>query len=684
MTVALSIAANTSSSSRAATISIGGSGILVASATNITQAAGVAGGGGPVINSVVTVYAGTDISQNTWVAVKGTNLVPTSTPAAGQDWSKAPEFASGRMPTQLGGVSATINGKPAYMYFFCSAVTNKDCAQDQINLLTPLDNMLGAVSVVVTNNGASSAPFASTLRSSSPSFFQWAGRYAVATHVDGSLLGPTTLYPGASTPARPNEVITLWMTGFGLPATSLVQGSASQSGSLPANPVVQFNGAPAAISYAAVVSPGLYQINLTVPSNAPSGDNAVSASYGGANAPTGSFINVLSSSGAAPVISNFTASPPTIQAGQSSTLSWSVTNATSISIDNGIGTVTGSSRVVSPGSTTTYVLTASSSAGSVTASTTTTVAAPTPAPTISSFSASPSTITAGQSSTLSWSVSNATSISIDNGIGTVTGSSRTVNPATTTTYVLTASNAGGTRTASATVNVASACTVSGGVANDTMFVSNNGTLSNAGSSWYQSFSLGAATTFDFRVASDYKVQASIFAPDQLNAFINNQAFGGYASFNYTYGTKTSLTLAAGTYYVGIRNGVSAANSYDLELDYAMSIPGASYVDTYLNQAVSVDPNGGVLWQPFTVQCGFRYLMDGGNSGLETYIIPGNQLTAFQNNQTFYYYTDYSSPGVDNAQPGFYEVKLPPGDYYLVFHNSSAITKTAVYTMERFR
>ena len=79
---------------------------------------------------------------------------------------------------------------------------------------------------------------------------------------------------------------------------------------------------------------------------------------------------------------------------------------------------------------------------------------PPAAPTIASFAAEPSSIERGQSSTLSWSVSNANSISIDNAIGTVQANgSRRVFPGSSTTYTLTATGAGGTKTAAATVNV---------------------------------------------------------------------------------------------------------------------------------------------------------------------------------------------------------------------------------------
>ncbi len=77
-----------------------------------------------------------------------------------------------------------------------------------------------------------------------------------------------------------------------------------------------------------------------------------------------------------------------------------------------------------------------------------------PLPQIVSFSAQPATITPGQNTTLTWSVSGAATLSIDNGVGDVTGtSSRTVSPAATATYVLTARNTTGAVTASAVVTV---------------------------------------------------------------------------------------------------------------------------------------------------------------------------------------------------------------------------------------
>ena len=79
---------------------------------------------------------------------------------------------------------------------------------------------------------------------------------------------------------------------------------------------------------------------------------------------------------------------------------------------------------------------------------------PTPAPVIDSFTAEPETIARGDSSMLDWETSNATNVSIDQGIGTVNESGIDfVYPEETTTYTLTARNSVGSVSASCTVEV---------------------------------------------------------------------------------------------------------------------------------------------------------------------------------------------------------------------------------------
>lgn len=73
---------------------------------------------------------------------------------------------------------------------------------------------------------------------------------------------------------------------------------------------------------------------------------------------------------------------------------------------------------------------------------------------INRFTATPLNVVAGQPATLTWSTSNATSVSIDNGLGTqATTGSITVFPTQTTPYTLTATGVSGTKIATVTVNV---------------------------------------------------------------------------------------------------------------------------------------------------------------------------------------------------------------------------------------
>ena len=186
----------------------------------------------------------------------------------------------------------------------------------------------------------------------------------------------------------------------------------------------------------------------------------LTATGAGGTTTSSAIVTVDSASPAPPTVDSLLASPATITAGETTTLSWTTTGATGVSIDNGVGAVVVDGNVtVTPTATTTYILTATSAGGTATSSATVTVdPAPSGPPTVDSVSATPSTITAGGSATLSWTTTGATSVllSIDNGVGVVTvaaDGSVTVSPSVTTTYILTATNAEGTATAGATITV---------------------------------------------------------------------------------------------------------------------------------------------------------------------------------------------------------------------------------------
>jgi len=153
-----------------------------------------------------------------------------------------------------------------------------------------------------------------------------------------------------------------------------------------------------------------------------------------------------------PSVVTFQANPAVITAGQSATLVWNVSGTNSVSIDQGLGTVpAASSQIVFPTVTTVYTLTANNLAGTTSKSI---VISVNPAPIAINIDVNPAVINSGASAALIWTVSNANSVSIDQGIGSVplTGN-KLVSPTDTTMYTLTASGPAGTVTKSVVLSV---------------------------------------------------------------------------------------------------------------------------------------------------------------------------------------------------------------------------------------
>jgi uncharacterized protein (TIGR03437 family) len=238
----------------------------------------------PAVSAVVNAEGGsTTIAPNTWVAISGSALAPVGD---SRTWQGS-DFLNNQLPTQLDGVSVTMNGENAFVYYISS---------NQVNVLTPPDLALGPVQVTVTAGGMTSAAFTAQALQYSPSFFIFgAGPYIVATHANGSLIGPASLYPGLTTPAAPGEVVILYANGFGPVSPPVTAGSDVQSGNLPVLPVIQIGGISASVQFAGLVSPGLFQFNVVVPATAKSGDNALTAQYNGLTTQAGLLLTVQSS-----------------------------------------------------------------------------------------------------------------------------------------------------------------------------------------------------------------------------------------------------------------------------------------------------------------------------------------------------------------------------------------------------
>jgi hypothetical protein len=157
-------------------------------------------------------------------------------------------------------------------------------------------------------------------------------------------------------------------------------------------------------------------------------------------------------------ITSFVASPTAITAGASVNLTAVFANGTGVITPGNVAVSSGTVVTVSPTATTTYTLTVTPPTGTAVTQTATVTVTPAP-PSITSFSATPATITAGASATLTGVFANGTGIITPGNLPVTSGAAVTVSPTATTTYTLTVTPATGTavtQTATVTVTPATA------------------------------------------------------------------------------------------------------------------------------------------------------------------------------------------------------------------------------------
>jgi uncharacterized protein (TIGR03437 family) len=221
------------------------------------------------------------IAPNSWVTIQGVNLSQIT-----DTWDRY--IVKGNLPTVLDGVSVSIGGELAYVYYV---------SPGQINALAP-DVGTGQLSVTVTNPNGTTAPATVVLQAVAPAFFLWASKYAVATRRDFSwAVENGTFQDVTTTPAKPGDAIILWGTGFGPTDPAAPPGVQVPTDKTYAtlNPVTVKVGGVAAQVYGAALAPGfagLYQVAIQVPLSVPDGDLPVVATVRGVQTPSSALITV--------------------------------------------------------------------------------------------------------------------------------------------------------------------------------------------------------------------------------------------------------------------------------------------------------------------------------------------------------------------------------------------------------
>jgi uncharacterized protein (TIGR03437 family) len=193
------------------------------------------------------------------------------------------------LPSQLETVSVRVNGILAPL-FFANVGGSIGSGGFQINYQLPYETPTGVVFLEVLNNGTTVASENLTVSPAAPGVFTVAGNgqgQAVALNQDFSLNGDPSKIPNAKPEAR-NRFIIVFANGQGGqfidPSTqqplALASGSvAPLEGPLYAtatNPAVTIGGVPAAVAFSGLATGfvGLWQLNVQIPGNAPTG-NAV-------------------------------------------------------------------------------------------------------------------------------------------------------------------------------------------------------------------------------------------------------------------------------------------------------------------------------------------------------------------------------------------------------------------------
>jgi uncharacterized protein (TIGR03437 family) len=249
--------------------------------------------GSPLINyqGVVdnaTYTPGGTVSPGDIVVVKGEQF---SFAAAANGYVSAGQVP---LPTSLGGVSVSVNGQPAPLYY---------AFYGQIAFEMPWEIAPGTALVTVTSSSAVSNPASVPVATKAPGILLInGGPYGVITNAtDGSFPFPVGTFPGvASHPVTAGNILTIWAIGLG-PSTP----AASDGQPPPYPPLAWLVVLPAvsfgtggslvppvstAPSFAGLSSqyPGLYQVNVTVPTGCPTGTVNVRLAFG-----DGTFSNAV-------------------------------------------------------------------------------------------------------------------------------------------------------------------------------------------------------------------------------------------------------------------------------------------------------------------------------------------------------------------------------------------------------
>lgn len=223
---------------------------------------------GPTITAVSdNLIDGGPVVPGGWFYVKGSDLADVQ-----RIWGGADFTDSTALPTDLNGVEVWVNGVPVPVYFI---------SPGQVNAQAP-SNVSGTMTVQVFRLGLGSNILTAQVAQIQPSIYFYqvnSKNYAAALFQDYLLMGDPAVVPGTHK-AKPGDIIQLYAAGLG-PSPS---GTALTS-PIPIDGVgVTIGNSATQVLAAALVAPGQYQVNFTVPQLA-DGEYVITVSAAGKTSP---------------------------------------------------------------------------------------------------------------------------------------------------------------------------------------------------------------------------------------------------------------------------------------------------------------------------------------------------------------------------------------------------------------
>jgi uncharacterized protein (TIGR03437 family) len=213
------------------------------------------------------------------------------------------DYVNGSFPTELGCVGVEVTGPGIEQPVSLPIAYVSD---GQINAQMPEFSGTGAVMLTVTlNPGAmrglnSAVATLNSLQLFAPAFFVLPNSMSIAAEIANTyaIVADPSVVAGAS-PASPGDVVSLYGTGFGAVTPATAPGALDTGIARLTTPITVTIGGitvPAQDVYYAGLSPGsisgLYQFNVVIPSNVPTGDVPVIISIGGVQTQAGATIPI--------------------------------------------------------------------------------------------------------------------------------------------------------------------------------------------------------------------------------------------------------------------------------------------------------------------------------------------------------------------------------------------------------